>query len=80
MTKRLTSEEIVQLANVLARELYAIRGYVVPEGYRFDRATHPHEVDAWRGARAAFELLRETDLDVALDDLEEDEEGEARNG
>jgi hypothetical protein len=65
-------EQLLDLANVLARELYLIRGYEVPEGYRFDRATHPHEVQAWRGARAAFELLRDTDLDNVIAELEED--------
>ncbi len=73
MSDKLTPKQILDLANELARELYFIRGYEVPEGYRFDRATHPHEVQAWHGARAAFELLRDTDLDNVLAELEEDE-------
>ena len=69
-----TDREIVEQTNVLARELYRLRGYVVAEGYRFDRASHPHMQEAWAGARAAQLLLTDTDPDDAL---EEEEEGGA---
>jgi hypothetical protein len=65
-----TEKEIIDQTNVLARTLYGIRGYQAPEGYRFDRATHPHEVEAWQGARAAQLLLTDTDPDDALANLE----------
>lgn len=68
----MTDREIVDLANKLAQWLYRVRGYKVPDGYRFDRATHPHEQEAWMGARAAFLMLRETDIDDALANLEDD--------
>ena len=68
-----TPQEIVDQTNELARELYRLRGYVVAEGYRFDKATHPHEVQAWAGAREAQRLLTETDVDDALQELEEEE-------
>ena len=74
MTERKTPVELRDLANELARELYVIRGYEVPKGYRFDRANHPHEIEAWRGARAAFEILQGTDLDDVLAELEEGED------
>lgn len=64
-----TDEQICDQTNELARELYALRGYSVPAGYRFDKATHPHEVEAWRGACAAQRLLTDTDPEDALANL-----------
>ena len=66
-----TAQEIMDQTNQLARELYRLRGYVRPEGYRFDEATHPHEVQAWQGACAAQLLLTETDVDDVIQELEE---------
>jgi hypothetical protein len=68
-----TAQEIVDQTNALARELYSMRGYVVPEGYRFDRATHPHEMEAWSGACEAQRMLTETDVEDALQELDEEE-------
>lgn len=67
-----TDREIVEQTNVLARQLYRLRGYVVPEGYRFDQSTHPHAQEAWAGACAAQLLLTATDPDDALEDGEEE--------
>lgn len=64
-----TDQQIVDQTNELARQLYALRGYAVREGYRFDKATHPHEVEAWQGACAAQLLLTDTDPNEALDNL-----------
>ncbi len=69
-----TDQEIVEQTNELARELYRIRGYIRPRGYRFDRATHPHEVEAWNGACEAQRMLTLTDPDEALMELEEEED------
>jgi hypothetical protein len=66
-----TDQQIVDQTNALARELYRLRGYTVEEGYRFDKATHPHEREAWRGACIAQELLTETEVENALMELEE---------
>ncbi|MBR8189046.1 hypothetical protein KDW82_08240 [Burkholderia vietnamiensis] len=66
-----TEKDVIDQTNALARKLYAIRGYEAPEGYRFDRATHPHEVEAWQGACAAQILLTETDPEDALANLDE---------
>lgn len=73
-----TDQEIIDQTNVLARSLYAIRGYAVREGYRFDSATHPHEVEAWRGACEAQMLLTDTDPRDALDEIEKN--AEVRHG
>lgn len=64
-------EQIVSQTLDLARALYEIRGYLVPEGYRFDKATHPHEIEAWRAACAAQEMLTDTDPENALLEIEE---------
>ncbi len=66
-----TDEQIVEQTNELARVLYRIRGYEVPEGYRFDRATHPHEREAWAGACEAQRLLTCTDPQDALENIGE---------
>lgn len=68
-----TAQEIVNQTNELARELYRLRGYVRPRSYRFDKATHPQEVEAWNGACEAQRLLTETDVDDALQELDEEE-------
>lgn len=65
-----SAQMIVDQTNELARELYRIRGYEAPKGYRFDQATHPHEIEAWRGACEAQEMLTSTDPQDALDELE----------
>jgi len=67
-----TDREIVEQTNVLAQQLYRLRGYVVPDGYRFDRALHPHMREAWAGACAAQLLLTETDPDEAIQGEEEE--------
>jgi hypothetical protein len=69
----MTDQEIVDQANALAREIYTLRGYSVPEGYRFDAATHPHEREAWSAACAAFLMLKETDPNDAVAALEDEE-------
>ena len=66
-----TDEQIVSQTNELARELYRLRGYVVPNGYRFDASTHPHEREAWSAACAAQMMLTETDPNEALSNLED---------
>lgn len=65
-----SDEEIVSETNQLARALYGLRGYEVKAGYRFDRATHPHEREAWEGACEAQRQLRDTDPEDALANLE----------
>lgn len=65
-----TDQQIIDQTNELARKLYAIRGYNAPEGYRFDQATHAHEVEAWQGACAAQLMLTDTDPMDALAELE----------
>ena len=66
-----SDQEIIDQTNALARTLYSLRGYAVRESYRFDLATHPHEVEAWRGACEAQILLTDTDPQDALDEIEE---------
>lgn len=66
-----TDEQIVAEANELARRFYESFGYVVPEGYRFDEATHPQECGMWNLACIAYEELAATDLQDALTNLDE---------
>lgn len=66
-----SDQEIVNQTNELARQLYTLRGYIVPQGHRFDAATHPHEVEAWQGACAAQLMLTDTDVIDALANIED---------
>ena len=66
-----TDQQIVDQTNEFASRLYLLRGYTARKGYRFDKATHPHEVEAWRGACEAQSLLTGTDPSDALDNLDE---------
>lgn len=68
-----TDADIIAQTNELARQFYEMRGYEVPHGYRFDRATHPHEVEAWQCACIAQIVLTDTDPDDALQGEEETE-------
>ncbi len=65
-----TAQQILDQTNELARTLYALRGYQTSKGYRFDRAIHPHAVEAWHGACEAQFLLTNTDVCEALDELD----------
>lgn len=64
-----TNDQIVADANRLARVFYDMLGYEVPEGYRFDKASHPQERSMWDFAMAAYELIQGTDAENALDVL-----------
>lgn len=61
-----TDEEIVMLANRLAREFYAMQGYRVKSGYRFDKARHPQEKLCWDLACKAYDFIEGTDVLEAL--------------
>jgi hypothetical protein len=63
-----SDREILAQTNAVARELYRLRGYVTPSNYRFNLATHPHEVEAWNGACIAQLMLTGTDLRDVVDD------------
>lgn len=71
--KKLTDHQIVDMANELARVYYKRMGYEVTFGYRFDKAIHPQEVALFDMACIAFDVLRETSVIDALDNIEEDE-------
>ena len=68
-----TPEEIINQTNELARQFYALRGYVVPEGHRFDIErvnTHPDERLCWQQACIAQLMLTDTDIYDVLSELE----------
>jgi hypothetical protein len=58
--------------NELARMFYRRMGYVRPEGYRFDRATHPQEQMVWAMACDAVEHFFGTELEEVRAELEDD--------
>ena len=69
-SKERTDQQVVDQTNELARLFYKSHGYVVPEGYRFDQATHPHEHGMWILACIAQEELMLTDPNDALCGIE----------
>lgn len=70
-----TAQEIVDQTNEIARIIYARRGYQTPVGTEFHTETinrHPHETQCWEAACEIQELLTETDVNDALDELEDE--------
>lgn len=72
--KQLSDREIVDQTNGLARLFYNSLGYVVPEGYRFDKAHHPQERGMWNQACIAQEFLTGTNPGDALAGIEQRDE------
>jgi len=68
-----TFQKIIDRANDLARKLYECDGYVAPDGWRFDKSTHPRELRMWRMAVIAFDHCESIDIDDVLSMLEEDD-------
>lgn len=64
--------DIVRDANELARQFYMMMGYLQKEGYRFDKATHPHERMCWQMSCMAFDILTATDPDEAVANTEDE--------
>lgn len=70
MSETKTPTQIVEAANSLARLFYAQQGYMVPEGYRFDKARHPQESRMWEMACLAYEEIDGSEPEAALDEME----------
>ena len=71
-----TAKQIVDQTNEIARIIYESRGYHVPEGFEFHTETinrHPHERQCWAAACQIQELLTETDVLNAVDEMEEEQ-------
>ena len=66
-----TDEEIVKAGLELARAFYKSNGCDVPEGFKFHESQHPMEQGMWNLACIAFEMLTRTDLQTALDNIED---------
>ncbi|SDD93153.1 hypothetical protein SAMN05216337_101775 [Bradyrhizobium brasilense] len=64
-----TEQQIVDDANNLAREFYAMLGYRAQEGFRFDLSRHPQEQAMWSMACRAYEVIQGTDVEDALAQL-----------
>ncbi len=73
--RRKEIQEIVDKANDFARQVYAMHGNVVPDGYKFYEATHPQETACWAIAVAAADHYEGTDVTDALNELQEEDDG-----
>ncbi|MCF6459081.1 hypothetical protein [Pseudoalteromonas sp. MMG024] len=72
-----TAQQIVDQTNEIARIIYASRGYHVPEGTEFHTETvnrHPYETQCWEAACEIQELMTQTDVLDALEELGEEQE------
>lgn len=70
-----TVQKIIEDANSLARLFYRSMGYQVPKGYRFDQASHPQEIGCWNQAVMAYDFIEGTDVENALSELDDEQEG-----
>lgn len=66
----MTDEQIVEAAIELAGEFYAMQGYSHRPGFKYWESPHPQEQLMWRMACHAFEILRGTDPEDALSNIE----------
>lgn len=66
------AQKVLAGGNALARMFYRRMGYVRPEGYRFDQATHPQEQMCWAMACDAVEHFFGTDLEEVRSELEDE--------
>lgn len=69
-----TDHEIVDQTNELARRLYSLRGFQVPDKFRFDQTDNPRAKEAWEAACEAQLFLTDTDPHEACYNLEEDDD------
>lgn len=68
-----TDKQVVTDCNELARKFYLMLGCQVEEATQFQSAIHPTEQLMWRMAVMAYEFIEGTDVESALDSLEEEE-------
>lgn len=68
----MTDRELVDKCNELAIRFYRMNGYQVDPTYKMYEATHPQEVGAWNMAVEAFDFVNGSDVENALDCLEDD--------
>lgn len=66
-----TPRQIVDDCNELAMAFYSMHGYEVPPDYKMYKATHPQERGMWNMAVYAYDYIEGTEVQSALDDLEE---------
>lgn len=66
----MTNEEIIEKAERLARQFYAVDGFAVPDWFTFRDATAPRAKQVWRKVVIAFEELLQTPLRDVVEEME----------
>lgn len=66
----MTNQELVDAAVALAGKFYELAGYTHREGFKYWESPHPQENLMWKMACVAFEDIRGSDVEGALDDLD----------
>ncbi|HAU4282927.1 TPA: hypothetical protein F6W46_09405 [Citrobacter freundii] len=69
----MTNRELVDAAIELAGQFYAMQGYIHRTGFKYWESPHPQEQLVFEMACRAFEVIRGSDVMVAIADLEDDE-------
>ncbi len=64
-------QQIVDDCNTLARKFYQQLGYEVAVDFKFYTAHHPAEKSCWNMAVLAYDTIQGTDVENALDELEQ---------
>ena len=67
-----TNEEIIEQALAMAARFYSIMGYQSKPGFKFYDSRHPTELMCWYMAVDAFNELAATDVNDALDEINDD--------
>lgn len=67
-----TNQQIVNDCLALAQRFYSMHGYQVPDGYRFDLASHPQERLMWVMAVEAYEHIEGTPVEDCMEDLDDE--------
>ncbi len=55
-------KELLGSANQLAREIYSLMGFKVPDTFRFDTSDNPRAIQVWKIVCMAYEHISATDL------------------
>lgn len=65
------NNELLTNANRLAREIYSVMGFTVPETFRFDRSDNPRAIQVWKIVCLSYEHISATDLTDIEDEQRE---------
>ncbi len=72
------NKKLIRNCNRLSRKFYAMEGYRVSKSFHFYDSTHPQEKAMWDKAMVAYDHIRGSDVQGALDEMRDDQGAEAK--